>query len=1569
LKKIRPVFYQLLLATSLLFLFCTKTIAQPCACTNCPKNIPDLDTVHFPIKINGATNNNLASPLQGVCKVCVKFKHDFVSDLQMTLVAPSGQSIVLVAPISQTGYTANSVWDVCFVPCAQTALPDKGLPPQWQNANWVNFKLYSGSYYPYSGCLEDFNAGAVNGTWKLIVEDGDPNYVGEVLNWSITFCDPSGLDCLECVADGGDYSKIPAKTACKGDNSLIFNPIPIYTLAKPAPPATLYSYTNVITKNGIIVGYQNPVNLSNFSAGDYQVCGFSYLTADASKLPIPNGVVTLTDLQNLTVGAKPFLCGKFSKGCVPVNIKPTPDPILIDTTVCSTFKYSTITYIQSGFYEEKLTAKNGCDSIVYLDLKIIAPITKDNFKTICKGNFYTIGANKYNVTGIYKDTLQAISTGCDSIVTTFLTVKSPPSESLSKKICKGDFVKIGTKNYYNSGIYRDTIQNSFGCDSVVILTLTVDDNAQKNIDTTVCFGSKINFFGKIYDKTGVFKDTLKGQNINGCDIFYTIKINVLGKKIDTIKLDICQGDTLRIGTKKYFQTGNYVDQLKSKKHSCDSLIYTFLTVSNVIKRNIIAHICEGKTYNFDGIKRSQSGIYNATNKSKNGCDSLTTLNLTVHKNVTQTLKKTLCYGDTLTLANGVKYFLGGTYIVNLKTIYGCDSVVNLELKVLQKYVTPIVETICEGDSLKIGNKFYKKAGYFVDTIKTKTTNCDSILQVTINIFPKYETIIDTAFCEKKSIKIGNQIFDKAGKYDILLKSKNGCDSLIRLTITLYPILKTTINKAICANQFVEIGNKKYSLSGIYNDTLMSKNGCDSFITLQLKVSDKIEITLNKTICFGDTLKVGNSFYFQTGKYIDSLKAQGDCDSIVTSNLTVINPDVVLLNENRCEGDCVKIGDSTFCKKGFFKIILKNRFGCDSTILLDLKLKTRPIVEFKQKICEGDSIKIGPNFYFETNIYNDTLTAANGCDSIVIVDLFVTPILKTNINKTLCFGDTTKIGDVNYWLSGDYTQNLKSKKTGCDSIVSIKITVLPEKITSINKTICNGQQFLGYTQTGDYDIVLKALSSNCDSLIRLKLTVQDSSVIQRKDTICYGEKLTIGNTTISKSGFYKISLKTTFGCDSILYVNAFVPSCDFKISKLTTNVSCDNQAKGSLKILLSPDFQGVMNISAFQNGNLLLVKDIAAQEIFTLDNLDAGKIIIALKNFKNEIQYDTVVIEKQTLDINVIKIAKQNNGFSLKCYGDDNGFIQTGVSGGVAPYRFVWQGIAAKTASIYNLKAGKYSLTVTDTLGCKAVLDTALTAPPKPEIIFSVKNPICNDSKDGVVTIDTVTGDKKPYIYFVDNQQFNNGKSFKNLSGGSYLIKVQGTDGCVFDTTAILVSPPPIQVDLGKDTTLLYGEAIFLEGKVNIDASEIQKIRWNDFVQPTCPTCLTALVKPSFSTGYLLEITDKKGCKNFAVKAVFVNDTLPIFIPTAFSPNDDGVNDIFKIFSNDKIQIIKQLSIYNRWGDKVYQGENLATNDTQQGWDGMFKDTPQPSGVYIYHAVVELGDKKQKVLKGEVNLVR
>ncbi len=103
--------------------------------------------------------------------------------------------------------------------------------------------------------------------------------------------------------------------------------------------------------------------------------------------------------------------------------------------------------------------------------------------------------------------------------------------------------------------------------------------------------------------------------------------------------------------------------------------------------------------------------------------------------------------------------------------------------------------------------------------------------------------------------------------------------------------------------------------------------------------------------------------------------------------------------------------------------------------------------------------------------------------------------------------------------------------------------------------------------------------------------------------------------------------------------------------------------------------------------------------------------------------------------------------------------------------------------------------------------------------------------------------------------------------------------------------------------------------------------------------------------------------------VVVRPQYQVYVPNAFSPNGDSVNDSFTVMSGDNIKQVRRLAVFERWGGQVFFAENFQPNDLTVGWNGKWRNEPAPDGMYVWMAEVEFLDGKVKLFEGNVGLFR
>ena len=239
------------------------------------------------------------------------------------------------------------------------------------------------------------------------------------------------------------------------------------------------------------------------------------------------------------------------------------------------------------------------------------------------------------MSGIYSDTLQA-GTGCDSVLVLDLTINNSSSATAMQTAC--DAFTWRGNTYTMSGIYSDTLQASTGCDSVLVLDLTINNSSSATAMQTAC--DAFTWRGNTYTASGIYSDTLQAST--GCDSVLVLDLTINNSSSATMMQTACDAFIWRGNT--YTMSGIYTDTLQAST-GCDSVLILDLTINTASTGTDVQTACQSFTW-IDGntyTSSNNTATYTLVGGAANGCDSIVTLNLTL----------TLLDTSVTTAANGI----------------------------------------------------------------------------------------------------------------------------------------------------------------------------------------------------------------------------------------------------------------------------------------------------------------------------------------------------------------------------------------------------------------------------------------------------------------------------------------------------------------------------------------------------------------------------------------------------------------------------------------------------------------------------------------------------------------------------------------------------------------------------------------------------------------------------------------------------------------------------------------------------------------------------------------------------
>ncbi|MCB0667015.1 MAG: gliding motility-associated C-terminal domain-containing protein, partial [Saprospiraceae bacterium] len=809
------------------------------------------------------------------------------------------------------------------------------------------------------------------------------------------------------------------------------------------------------------------------------------------------------------------------------------------------YTFGSVTLTETGIYVDTLATIHGCDSIVTLTLTVhpVYDITID--EQICEGTSFDFNGDMLDVAGTYTQTLTTVN-GCDSVVTLNLTVLDILRTELDETICEGETLDFNGQILSESGTYSHTTLSSIGCDSIINLNLTVLPVNRETVSEEICEGESFDFNGQILELSGTYIDTVPGTN--GCDSIVTLELIVNPVEATTLDIEICDGETYDFDGEILSESGQYIHTL-STVNGCDSVVTLNLLVHPVYEENIEVTICEGRSYNFNGVEIADAGIYVDTLQTIDGCDSIQILTVTVLPILRTDLQIVICEDEVYDF-NGVELNVTGTYVDTLVSSIGCDSVINLDLVVNEiTYGSESIE-ICDGDIYDFNGAPLTSTGTYVDTL-TNSVGCDSIVTLELIVHETYNTVLEYTICDGDSIEVAGKFYKESGEFIDSLQSQFGCDSILGISIEVLEIRFSEISASICDDITYDFNGETLSEAGVYVDTLTSSLGCDSIITLNLEILPVKRYSFVKQVCTDQTFTFLGEVLSETGIYTDTIAAANGCDSIVTVDLRIVDVIEVDIRDTICENDVAVYNDKIYDSAGDYTDTLTSVGGCDSIMHINIYVAPIEYTSINETICEGDIYDFLGAPLTDEGIYYDTLTTRFGCDSIIELTLSVIPTIHTDIAPAICEGDVFEIADTLFTEAGNYDVTFTAQSTGCDSTVHIALTVIPTRRDTAIVAICETESYTfngkEYDSTGVYvDTLISSLG--CDSIDVLDLYVHPLPFSTVMYNLCSGEEVEIGGITYRTDTTFTLVYGGAYGCDStVTYEVIFLPDVTLSAS--------------------------------------------------------------------------------------------------------------------------------------------------------------------------------------------------------------------------------------------------------------------------------------------------------------------------------------------------------------------------------------------------------------------------------------
>ncbi len=367
-----------------------------------------------------------------------------------------------------------------------------------------------------------------------------------------------------------------------------------------------------------------------------------------------------------------------------------------------------------------------------------------------------------------------------------------------------------------------------------------------------------------------------------------------------------------------------------------------------------------------------------------------------------------------------------------------------------------------------------------------------------------------------------------------------------------------------------------------------------------------------------------------------------------------------------------------------------------------------------------------------------------------------------------------------------------------------------------------------------------------------------------------------------------------------------------------------------------------------------------------DNLSSGMYTVIIRKILLPECYVIQSIEMPTTDCPCSDLSLEFEITNILCTGEDSARVELiSILGMTNPTVDIQWQTGAKEMIIEGVGEGWQIITISYDDDCIWIdsLWVELVEPIQYE--WYTENLDCPESENGTIEIVNVSGGNGLYEYSMDGSTYQLENIFKDLEEGEYGLFVRDDDDCVTQNEVEVFSNPIIEIHLPEIENIIVGDKIFLDPRVN--PMQIDSFVWTPLNGILNPNKLVIEVAPKETTIYTLDIYYGE-CLESREITIEVSEKEEIYLGNVFSPNGDSINDVLYIQgkSNSTI-VVKDFSVYDRWGNMVFIKPQPEFNNKTDGWDGKFQGELAMSGVFAY-LINYIQDGQSQVKYGTITLL-
>ncbi len=208
--------------------------------------------------------------------------------------------------------------------------------------------------------------------------------------------------------------------------------------------------------------------------------------------------------------------------------------------------------------------------------------------------------------------------------------------------------------------------------------------------------------------------------------------------------------------------------------------------------------------------------------------------------------------------------------------------------------------------------------------------------------------------------------------------------------------------------------------------------------------------------------------------------------------------------------------------------------------------------------------------------------------------------------------------------------------------------------------------------------------------------------------------------------------------------------------------------------------------------------------------------------------------------------------------------------------------------------------------------------------------------------------------------------WEGISAGVYSLLATNSEGCTVTQSVTVGEGDALQLDLGQLPAELHlGDSIWVEPVVDFQIAQAQ---WSPTSDVRCPTCPATFIAAQKTGTYTLTVFDPNGCSASASMTIQVDEGVRVYVSNAIHLGKSNLNSTFTIFTGPEVSRIRSLQLFDRWGNKLFEQQDLAPN-IPSAWDGTFRGKLVNPGVLVWACELETIDGRVVHRNGNITVVR